>query len=64
MSSLTELFYRLRLRVGAHFGDVPINVLPQAFGSSKFMAESTLRRQLLDQLVESASPASLLEEAS
>ncbi len=37
MSCLAEFYYRLRLAVGAHFGDVPINVLPHEFRSSKFM---------------------------
>jgi len=36
-TGLAEAFYRLRLAIGAHFGDVPIAVLPQEFRSSKFI---------------------------
>jgi hypothetical protein len=44
MSSLAEFYYRLRLAVGAHFGDVPINVLPHEFRSAKFMVAVDLEK--------------------
>jgi hypothetical protein len=44
MSCLAEFYYRLRLAIGAHFGDVPINVLPQEFRSSKFMVAVDLEK--------------------
>jgi len=44
MNSLAEFYYRLRLAVGAHFGDVPINILPQEFRSAKFMVAVDLEK--------------------
>jgi len=44
MNSLAEFYYRLRLSVGAHFGDVPISVLPQEFRSSKFVVGIDLEK--------------------
>jgi hypothetical protein len=36
ITCLAEAFYRLRLAIGAHFGDVPISVLPHEFRTNKF----------------------------
>ncbi len=37
ITCLAEAFYRLRLAIGAHFGDVPIAVLPHEFRTNKFI---------------------------
>jgi hypothetical protein len=37
ITCLAEAFYRLRLAIGAHFGDVPISVLPHEFRTNKFI---------------------------
>jgi len=44
MSCLAEFYYRLRLAVGAHFGDVPINALPYEFRSAKVMVAVDLEK--------------------
>ncbi len=38
IQSLAEFYYRLRLAIGAHFGDVPISISPRAFRHSHFIA--------------------------
>jgi hypothetical protein len=38
VQSLAEYYYRLRLAIGAHFGDVPISITPRAFRSTHFIA--------------------------
>ena len=37
VNSLSEFYYRLRLALGAHFGDAAISVTPHEFRSRKFM---------------------------
>jgi len=44
MTSLAEFYYRLRLSIGAHFGDMPINVLPHEFRSTKFIVGVDLEK--------------------
>jgi hypothetical protein len=44
ITSLAEFYYRLRLSIGAHFGDVPINVLPREFRDTKFIVGFDLEK--------------------
>ncbi len=37
VTSLSEFYYRLRLSIGAHFGDVPISILPREYRDNKFL---------------------------
>ncbi len=38
ITSLSEFYYRLRLSIGAHFGDVPISITPRSFRNTHFIA--------------------------
>jgi hypothetical protein len=44
IDSLAEYYHRLRLSIGAHFGDVPISILPRSFRDNAFMVGFDLEK--------------------
>jgi len=44
ITSLAEFYYRLRLSVGAHYGDVPISIVPTEFRTNKFILGMDLEK--------------------